>query len=141
MSGGPVVVDTGVVLAAADADDRWHDQASSVLEDRSADQLVLPGPVAAEAAWMIGSRLGAVTEAAFVASIAAGEFGIEELTAGDWRRCAELIDRYADLGLGLVDASVVAVAERLRITTVASIDRRDLLVVRPAHCDAFELIP
>ncbi|MGH9150060.1 MAG: hypothetical protein ACRD0F_06945 [Acidimicrobiales bacterium] len=49
-----------------------------------------------------------------------------------------LIERYAGLDLGLVDAAVVAVAERLGITTLASIDRRDLLVVRPAH---FELIP
>lgn len=141
MSAGRVLVDTGVLLAAADADDRWHDQASSMLEVRSADQLVLPGLVAAEAAWLIGSRLGPVTEAAFVASIAAAEFALADLTETDWARCAELIQQYADLDLGLVDASLVAVAERLKITTVASIDRRDLLVVRPAHCDAFELIP
>lgn len=64
-----------------------------------------------------------------------------DLSATDWGRCAELIDQYADLGLGLVDASVVAVAERLGITTIASIDRRDLLVVRPRHTDAFTLIP
>lgn len=141
MSAGRVLVDTGVLLAAADADDRWHDQASSMLEVRSADQLVLPGLVAAEAAWLIGSRLGPVTEAAFVASIAAGELVLADLTETDWARCAELIQQYADLDLGLVDASLVAVAERLKITTVASIDRRDLLVVRPAHCDASELIP
>lgn len=52
-----------------------------------------------------------------------------------------MIARYVDLDLGLIDAAVVAVAERLSVTTLASIDRRDLLVVRPSHCDAFELIP
>jgi predicted nucleic acid-binding protein len=141
VSAGRVVVDTGVVLAAADADDAWHDRAAEVLQARDADRLVLPAPVATEAAWLIGSRLGPATEAAFVASIAAGEFSLVDLTVTDWARCAELIARYGDLDLGLVDASVVAVAERLSITTLASIDRRDLLVVRPAHCDAFELIP
>jgi predicted nucleic acid-binding protein len=141
VSAGRVVVDTGVVLAAADADDAWHERAAEVLQARSADQLLLPAPVATEAAWLIGSRLGPATEAAFVASIAAGEFSVVDLTAIDWARCAELIARYADLDLGLVDASVVAVAERLSVTTLASIDRRDLLVVRPAHCGAFELIP
>lgn len=141
MSAGRVVVDTGVVLAAADADDAWHGRAAEVLQVRDAHRLVLPAPVATEAAWLIGSRLGPSTEAAFVASIAAGEFTLVDLTATDWVRCAELIARYADLGLGLVDAAVVAVAERLTVTTLASIDRRDLLVVRPAHCDAFELIP
>lgn len=141
MSIRPVVVDTGVLLAAADADDHWHLQARSLLEDRYADRLVLPVPVAAEASWLIGSRLGPVTAAAFVASIAADDFRLTDLTSADWTRCAALMERYADLDLGLVDASVVAVAERLGITTLASIDRRDLLVVRPAHCDAFELIP
>lgn len=141
MSAGRVVVDTGVALAAADADDAWHGRAAEVLQVRSADQLLLPAPVAVEAAWLIGSCLGPAIEAAFVASIAAGEFTLVDLTATDWARCAELIARYADLDLGLVDASVVVVAERLSVTTLASVDRRDLLVVRPAHCDAFELIP
>lgn len=141
MSTGRVVVDTGVLLAAADADDAWHEQASSLLEGRPAAQLVLPAPVAVETAWLIGSRLGPATEAAFVASIAAGDFTLVELTGTDWERSAGLIERYKDMRLGLVDASVVAVAERLGITTIASIDRRDLLVVRPAHCDAFDLVP
>jgi predicted nucleic acid-binding protein len=68
---GPIAVDTGVLLAAADADDRWHDQARAVLEDRPAAELVVPVPVAVEAAWLIASRLGAATEAAFVAALAA----------------------------------------------------------------------
>ena len=141
MSGGPVIVDTGVLLAAADRDDRWHEAARTLLESRSAAELLLPTPAAAEAAWLIESRLGSRVEAAFVRSIGAGDFTVTELTLTDWARSAELIERYADLGLGLVDASVVAVGERLNITTVASIDRRDLLVVRPAHCEAFELLP
>ena len=141
MTAGRIVIDTGVLLAAADADDRWHTQAGIILEARAADELVLPVPVAAEVAWMIGSRLGAATEAAFVSSVAAGGFALTELSRADWTRCAALIERYADLALGLVDASVVTIAERLGITTVASIDRRDLLVVRPSHCEAFELIP
>jgi predicted nucleic acid-binding protein len=141
VSYGLVVVDTGVLLAAADADDAWHDRAATLLEARPADELVLPAPVAVESAWLIGSRLGPATEAAFVASVAAGDFTLVDLTVADWARCAALIDRYADLDLGVVDASIVAIAERLGITTLASIDRRDLLVVRPAHVDAFELVP
>jgi len=54
---------------------------------------------------------------------------------------AELCERYADLGLGGTDASVIAVAERLNITTVATFDRRHFTVVRPAHVEAFKLLP
>jgi predicted nucleic acid-binding protein len=54
---------------------------------------------------------------------------------------AALVRRYADLPLGAVDASVVAVAERLKITQVATLDRRHFTVVRPEHVPAFELLP
>jgi len=36
---------------------------------------------------------------------------------------------------------VIALAERLGITQIATLDRRDFSVVRPAHTDAFILLP
>lgn len=59
----------------------------------------------------------------------------------DWLRIAELVVAYDDLPLGTVDASVVAAAERLDITTIATLDRRHFSVVRPAHVDGFEILP
>lgn len=138
---GRVVVDTGVLIAAADADDRWHERAADLLTNRHSEELLLPAPVATEAAWMISSRLGATTEAAFVGSIAAGDLTLVDLVSEDWSRCAELIVTYSDLDLGLVDASVISVAERLALSTLATIDHRHFRVVRPRHCVAFELIP
>ena len=60
---------------------------------------------------------------------------------GDWMRITELVDRHVDLPLGLVDATVVAVAERLRVSRLATLDRRHFAVVRPLHVDGFELVP
>jgi predicted nucleic acid-binding protein len=54
---------------------------------------------------------------------------------------ADLVRQYADFPLGTADASVIAVAERLGATHVASIDHRHFRAVRPAHCAAFELLP
>ena len=54
---------------------------------------------------------------------------------------SELVDTYRNLQLGAVDAAVVALAERLAVTTVATIDRRDFSVVRPRHVTHFELLP
>jgi hypothetical protein len=54
---------------------------------------------------------------------------------------AELVGQYANLDLGAADASVVALAERLGVTTIATVDRRDFSVVRPKHVAAFELVP
>lgn len=66
---------------------------------------------------------------------------MEDLEPADWQRVRDLTEIYADNGLGGVDSSVIAVAERLKITTVATLDHRHFRAVRPAHVDAFEIVP
>lgn len=134
-----LLIDTNVLLAAADTSAPEHLRCVALLDERT--DLLVTTQVAVECSWMIESRLGPSAEAAFVASIATGELERIDLTGTDWVRCAELIATYADLGLGLVDASIVAVAERLQLATIATMNHRDFTVVRPAHVDAFELIP
>lgn len=96
--------------------------------------------VITEVAYLIGTRLGHAAEVRFLGDVSAGEFAIEAVMASDWLRIAELVSRYRDLPLGTVDGSVVATAERLRITKIATLDRRHFSVVRPTHTDAFELV-
>lgn len=77
----------------------------------------------------------------FVGDLAAGWFHVEPVEPGDWLRIAELASHYRDLPLGSVDASVIAAAERLEVSVVATLDRRDFGVVRPSHVGGFELLP
>ncbi|MGI8756900.1 MAG: type II toxin-antitoxin system VapC family toxin [Acidimicrobiales bacterium] len=106
-----------------------------------------PGPlvttplVATETGWLIRRELGTSAETTFYTSIVNGEILIEDLTIRDWARIAELVGSYRDLGLDAADASVIAIAERHHQTTIATLDYRDFRVVRPDHCEAFELIP
>jgi len=51
------------------------------------------------------------------------------------------VGRYADFPLGGSDASVIAIAERLSITTIMTTDRRHFAAVRPSHVEAFTLLP
>jgi predicted nucleic acid-binding protein len=99
------------------------------------------GPVVAETAWFIESRLGPPAEADFLRLVTTAELRVVDLGVADYQRCITLIETYADMGLGLVDASTITVAENLTVTTIATLNQRDFRVVRPAHCDAFELIP
>lgn len=101
---------------------------------------MVPSCVVVEVCWLLGRTLGPGTEAAFLLSVGNGELAIEALRTEDYTRAGDLV-RYADLRLGMVDASVVAVAERLGISTVATVNRRDFVVVRPRHIAAFELVP
>jgi predicted nucleic acid-binding protein len=52
-----------------------------------------------------------------------------------------LVESYRDFPLGGADASVVALAERLGVAQVATLDRRHFTVVRPRHLVAFTLLP
>ena len=45
------------------------------------------------------------------------------------------------LPLGIVDAAVIAIAERLNLTEVATVDRKHFSIVRPGHVSAFRLLP
>jgi predicted nucleic acid-binding protein len=74
-------------------------------------------------------------------SILEGSVLVVNLDREDYERALSLMIQYADLPLTLVDASVVAVAERLEQDTIATLDRRHFSVVRPLHRDAFTLVP
>lgn len=136
-----IVVDTGVLLAVADGDDADHDRCEPLLGSYPPGELIVPTPVIVECSWLIEDRLGPAAEAAFLCSVTTGELTRADLDQADWERAAELVETYADMGLGLVDASIIAVAERLAVTTLATLNRRDFTVVRPRHIDAFELLP
>lgn len=94
-----------------------------------------------ETARLIESRLGLSAEVAFLRAIQQGELTRIDLTAQDWARVIDLVERYADLGLGTVGASIIAIAEPLEIDAIATLNRRDFSIVQPSHVAAFELIP
>jgi uncharacterized protein len=133
-----ILVDTGVLYALADADDGWHERSRHWLEDLR--ELVLaPVTVLPEVAYLLQTRLGAAVERRFVRSLATGELDVEPLEPLDIQRTLELMGRYPDLGF--VDLSMVAMAERLRVTTLATTDRRHLSRVTPRHIPSFTLVP
>ena len=87
-----------------------------------------------------GKAVAAVVREAVAEYLAAGRSrAVEHLTRHDWKRTEQLMATYD--ALGLVDASVVAVAERLKLHAIATTDRRDFSVVRPAHVERFVLVP
>lgn len=135
-----LIVDTGVIVAAADRTDRHHAASAAIIRD-DPGPLVTTALVIAEAAYLLDRELGPDAEAALYTSIMDEDLTIEHLGPNDWTRIRELVTTYADLRLGGTDASLVAIGERLAVTRVATLNRRHFTVVRPAHCDALDLIP
>jgi uncharacterized protein len=134
------VCDTGALYAAADRSDAHHVECSELLE-RLSRPLIVPISVVVETSYLTEHRLGPDAEKRFLTELTNEDYRIEQLSIADLRRIATLIEQYADLPLGMVDASVVAVAERLGATDIATLDRRDFSVVRPSHINAFSLVP
>jgi uncharacterized protein len=135
-----LLADTNIWLAAADRRSDQHAECGALLRGHRGE-LAAPVPVIAEASWLILDRLGTAAQAAYLRLITSGQLTPVDLIEVDWQRCAQLAEQYASLRLDLIDASVVAVAERLKLTTLATLNRRDFTVVRPRHADAFELLP
>jgi len=132
------LVDTGILYALADADDAWHERAVGWL-DRHADVLAVPVTVLPEICYLLATRLGARAERAFVESLAGGELAVESMDARDFERAGRLMADRPELGF--VDASIVALAERLGIRRLATTDRRHFGGIRLSRGHRFELLP
>ena len=135
-----LLVDSNVWIAAQDTRDPDHGPCAQLLLDH-AGELITPVTVVTETAWFIEDRHGPAAEASFLRLVTTGAIQVVDIAAADWRRCVALIETYSDLGLGIVDASVVSVAERFGLTAIATMNGRDFHAVRPAHCDGFALLP
>jgi predicted nucleic acid-binding protein len=132
------VVDTGPLYAAADADDDDHQACLAVLE-RPDLELVIPAMVVAEATYLIGSRLGARAEAAFLSGLRSLE--VEGPTTDYWAAIAGLVERDADFPLGGTDASLAVLADRLGTDLIITLDRRHFSAIRSASGRAYQLLP
>ncbi len=107
----------------------------------NAEPLLVPSLVVTEVCYLLARESGPRLEAEFLRSLAAGDFQLTEPTSPDLDRAADLVTTYADFPLGAVDATVIALAERLAITEIATLDRRHFTTVRPRHTAAFTLRP
>ncbi|MGH3997749.1 MAG: type II toxin-antitoxin system VapC family toxin [Pseudonocardiaceae bacterium] len=131
------------MVAAAVTKDHHHRTCVDLLTGlRLANRdLLLPATVSAEVGYLLDSYSGPAAEARFLRGVADGDFEPVDLTDDDYQRMSELVEQDADLPLGTTDASVIALAERLDINEIATLDRRHFTVVRPRHVDAFTLLP
>lgn len=135
-----IVLDTSVLYALVDAADRRHREAVDWYRNTT-DELVTTPLVLAEADHLIGTRGGKRALRAYRADIRAGAYLVEWWPSAA-AEAAVIADRYADLGLGLTDASLVALAARVDSVAIATFDERHFRAVTPlAGGPAFRLLP
>ncbi len=124
-----VVADTGPLVSAVNSRERAH-QVAARLVSHFGRELLVPVPVAVEVDHILRSRVGDRAARSFLAALSAGEHQVADLSPGLFRRAVEIDRRYGDLGLGVADASVMALAERHRLP-ILTFDFTDFRATAP----------
>jgi uncharacterized protein len=138
-----LIVDANVIVATMNRRDKNHGSMSILLEGRArgTGRPVHRHTVRRRGGGVPGAEVRrAAAEIQFVEAIRDGVFHQEELDRPDLDRVVEIMRQFQDLPLGLADASIIAVAERLKIREIASIDSH-FRAVRPHGIDFFTLLP
>jgi uncharacterized protein len=135
-----LLVDTNIWLEAADKRARHSDVCRHLLAARRGN-LGVTVPTIAETAWVLLDRLGPAAQVSFLRTVASGQVTVFDLTQTDWVRCTELVATYASMKLDVIDASIMAIAEREGLTEIATMNGRDFYAVRPKHTAGFTLVP
>ena len=116
-----ILADTSAMLALLDADSAQHEPLLRWY-DADPDQWVLPWATLPEIDYLLLHRVHGQAQLAFLRDLAEARFIVEWGDARDLMRACELCERYRDLGLGLVDAVIMAMAERLQADAIATLD-------------------
>jgi predicted nucleic acid-binding protein len=123
------LIDAGPLLAAINRNDRWHVDCAALLR-RLDCPFYTTLPVITEAMYLLGRYTGVPGQAALWHMLLRGDLILEHPTRRDLQRMAELMDRYADRPMDFADASLAAVAERLGLERIVTIDRTDFSIYR-----------
>jgi predicted nucleic acid-binding protein len=134
------LVDTGFLFALINNKDKHHQAVQQVLNEIS-DDFLLPNVVLVELSHLLLNRLGHGILRQTIQFLIRSDFDFAPQPAADLPRVRELLNQYRDNKLDFVDASIVTMAERLNITRILTVDQRDFRVIRPKHCDYFEVFP
>jgi predicted nucleic acid-binding protein len=135
-----VLLDSSVVLAAADQSDLNH-RAALAWFGRMHEPLLIGALTLAEVDLLLQRELGLRATLALLDSIASGGIRVVAPTQADLARAGDLMREATEYRPRLADAVLVATAERLGVTRVAAFDRRPIAVFRPRHVRTLDLEP
>lgn len=124
-----ILVDTSGLLAALDESQRYHDDCATSLREATPPLLLSPF-VLAELDYLLLRHIGRQAQSAMLDEVARGAYQLETFGAPDIARAKEAVERYADLEIGLADASILVLAERHGITEVLTLDQRHFRSMR-----------
>jgi uncharacterized protein len=134
-----ILVDTSGLLANYDRSDRYHEAVVRALA--RPQQRILSPFVLAELDYLVSTTAGQAVELMVLDDVAHGAYQLEAFSAADVGAASAAIERYADLKLGLADASILVLAERYQCHDVLTLDQRHFRAVLGPQAKPFRLLP
>jgi uncharacterized protein len=135
-----IVLDTGGLYAALDANEVLHGRAVAALVAARPPRVLSPF-VLAELDYLISRRVGPQGQMALIDEVARGAYQLDLFSSEDVADAQRIMERYADLRIGLADASVVVLANRHRTLELLCTDERHFRVLRGTGGKPFRLLP
>jgi len=133
------IIDTSAIIGLVDKSCQHHDRISDIVKKTDIN-LIIPSPVIPEACYMLNKKFGPVIEIKFLEEIISVNLQIEILKFPDILRIAEILKKYKSLNIGFVDGSIVAIAERLKINQILTLDNKHFSSIIPVGFDYFEIL-
>jgi len=135
-----ILLDTSGLLSALDESQRYHHECAALLEKVSPPLLLSPF-VLAELDYLLMRHVGFRAQAALLDEVARGAYQLEPFAAADVALAKEVVEKYADLAIGLADASIVVLAERHGVSQVLTLDQRHFRAIRIERRKRFKILP
>ena len=139
-----IIVDTGGLISEVDRGSRLHEATRSLLDGARAagERLVISPFVLAEVDYLVSVRLGRPDHALqILEDVARGAYRLEPFQARDIEQAITVMRQYADLDIGLADASNVVLAERLDTADILTTDQKHFRAMRGPSGRPFRLLP
>lgn len=135
-----VIADSNFLYALYNAKEAFHREAMSFVSHNT-ETLLVPNVALPEVCYLLTRDIGYVGMHRFLEYFARVNVQLESISMDDLYRVREIAIVYADAQFDIVDCCIMAIAERLHITRIATFDRRDFGIFRPRHRDFLELLP
>jgi len=135
-----ILVDTSAALQLASSTAQRHGDVLRVVEDLDGPFLLSPF-VLAELDYMLIERHGQEKQLALLSQVIEGAYELAEFGRSDVAAARAVMETYADLCVGLADASIVVLAERHGTVDLLSFDRRHFRAIRGPRGRPFRLLP
>ena len=135
-----LIVDSSYIYALTNPRDFDHPRAAAFAKNVR-EEIWVPNVVLPEVAYLFQRDFGKASLPYFLKRFQEFDSALIALERSDLDRISEIAEFYASAAFDIVDCCIMALAERLGITRIATFDRRDFSIFRPRHCEFLELLP